>query len=696
LCDVNGLPSPANVAYDLVDPGIVDGLVSWASSVGRAMEHDQIVDFHRRYHPLPVVSIALPMERIPAVSVDSYRGMRDVITHLVEVHGYRRLAFIRGPETHYYAQERYRAYVDALDAYGIPLDPNLVTPPRAFDSSTGVKGIKLLLDERKLRPQVDFEAVVTVTDLFALPALEELQARGLQVPNDVALAGFNDAVEGRFVTPPLTSVRLPFYEQGRKAVETLLAVLAGESVPDEVPLPSEMVVRRSCGCKSAAVLRASTGLTPDSSSVQAGRDETLAGMTQAVATFENLDAMWIEQLVDGFIAELGEESTGDFLGILDDVLFQVAAVVDNVAVMQDVLSVLRRDMLPYLSGTSLSRAQDLLQQARVMVAEVSERTRAYQVLQVERQAELLRDVSQSLLTTFDVGELMDAVVSELPRLDIPSAYLSLYENPFKPAEWSRLMLAYSMEGRAELDAGGVRFPSPKLMPEGMWPQGQQYSFVVTPLHFQDAQLGFILCEAGPRGGLVYEVLSTQIGNALQGALLLQGRKEAEAALGQAYAEVERQVAERTAELEQAQEESLLLQQEVIDAQQQALQQLSAPIIPVLEGVIVMPLIGTIDSLRARGITRSLLGGIREHRARVIILDITGVPIVDSGVAAYLNKTIQAARLKGARTIVTGVSDAVAETIVDLGIDWSGVETLGDLQTGLRIALQRRGPAEIGS
>ena len=90
------------------------------------------------------------------------------------------------------------------------------------------------------------------------------------------------------------------------------------------------------------------------------------------------------------------------------------------------------------------------------------------------------------------------------------------------------------------------------------------------------------------------------------------------------------------------------------------------------------------------VASALLAGIREHRAKVVILDITGVPIVDSGVADHLNKTIQAARLKGARTIITGISDAVAETIVDLGIDWSGVETLGDLQTALRVALAKMG------
>ena len=137
---------------------------------------------------------------------------------------------------------------------------------------------------------------------------------------------------------------------------------------------------------------------------------------------------------------------------------------------------------------------------------------------------------------------------------------------------------------------------------------------------------------------------------------------------------------------QAEVERERLQQEVIEAQQRTLKELSTPVIPVMEGVLVMPLIGSIDTMRARDITRALLAGITRHRARVVILDITGVPLIDSGVAGHLNKTIQAAQLKGARLIITGMSDAVAETVVDLGIDWSGIETLSDLQTGLRAVL----------
>ena len=172
--------------------------------------------------------------------------------------------------------------------------------------------------------------------------------------------------------------------------------------------------------------------------------------------------------------------------------------------------------------------------------------------------------------------------------------------------------------------------------------------------------------------------------------LRQGLQERDQAIGQLetlQAGLEKQVAERTADQER-------LQQEIIDAQRRLLQELSTPIIPVMDssqgGIIVMPLIGSIDTMRAQDIMRRLLAGIREYRAQVVILDITGVAVVDSGVANHLNKTIQAARLKGTHAIVTGISDAVAETVVDLGIDWGGIETLGDLQTGLVAALDRLG------
>jgi len=144
------------------------------------------------------------------------------------------------------------------------------------------------------------------------------------------------------------------------------------------------------------------------------------------------------------------------------------------------------------------------------------------------------------------------------------------------------------------------------------------------------------------------------------------------------------------ERQEAEAERERLQEEVIQAQKHAIQELSTPVIPIMDRIIVMPLIGSIDTMRARDITRSLLAGITQHRAKIVIVDVTGVSIMDTGIVNHLNKTIQAARLKGAHTIVTGISDSVAEAIVDLGIDWSEITTLSDLQTGLLTALSNLG------
>ncbi len=154
--------------------------------------------------------------------------------------------------------------------------------------------------------------------------------------------------------------------------------------------------------------------------------------------------------------------------------------------------------------------------------------------------------------------------------------------------------------------------------------------------------------------------------------------------------LEHKVRQRTAELQESIEGREQLQQQIIAAQQQTIQELSTPIIPIMERIIIMPLVGVVDSLRTKQTMRALLAGISQYQAEVVILDITGVPVVDSGVAEHLDKTIQAARLKGAHVIITGISEAVAEAIVDLGIDWSRIETLPDLQTGLLAALGNKG------
>ena len=694
-----------NRIYDLIVPDNVDGLVISSGSLSSSVSAEEFEGFCDRYRSFPLVSIGLALEGIPSVLIDNVQGLHDVISHLIEAHGCRRIGFIRGPEGHQEADLRYRTYTEVLAEHGLTLDPALVTPGN-FLYAAGVTAIRSLLDDRNLQPQVDFDAIVASNDNMAIGAMDALRDRGIGVPWDVAVIGFDDLRESQFVTPPLTTVRQPIYEQGKRAVEMLLALMAGEEVPDQVTLPTQLVVRQSCGCYSQTVLQAAVGLDagpekPEQrfgaetfeASLVAQRQEIVSEIAHAVAgRFGRADpetaSVWAEQLLDGFVGGMEGGSSIEFLSALDEVLRQTAEAGDNVAAWQGVLSVLHHRLLSTIDDDAvLLRVEGLWQQARVLIGEAQ----AHQRFQADQHAQVLIEVGQALITAFDVDQLMDRLAEGLAQLGIARSYLSLYEDDTASSvEWARWILAYEGGRRVELEAGGRRFPSIQLVPDGIPAGGESYSIVVEPLWFQEDQIGFVLFEAGLQDGMVCEALGGNLSSALKGALLLEERRRAETILKNAYAEVEQRIDERTAELQREVAQRERLQQEVIEAQKAALQELSTPIIPVMERIIVVPLVGNIDSVRARDITRMLLAGIRKHKARVVILDITGVPIVDSGVADHLNRTIRAARLKGARTIVTGISDAVAETIVDLGIDWGSIETLANLQTGLLAALNSLG------
>ncbi|MBY8914538.1 STAS domain-containing protein [Bacillus sp. YC2] len=128
-------------------------------------------------------------------------------------------------------------------------------------------------------------------------------------------------------------------------------------------------------------------------------------------------------------------------------------------------------------------------------------------------------------------------------------------------------------------------------------------------------------------------------------------------------------------------------EKTVSLQKIALQELSAPLIPVFENVTVMPLVGTIDTERAKQIMENLLNGVVKHRAQVVLIDITGVPVVDTMVAHHIIQASEAVRLVGAKCLLVGIRPEIAQTIVNLGIDLSQVITKNTLQKGIQTALE---------
>jgi rsbT co-antagonist protein RsbR len=142
------------------------------------------------------------------------------------------------------------------------------------------------------------------------------------------------------------------------------------------------------------------------------------------------------------------------------------------------------------------------------------------------------------------------------------------------------------------------------------------------------------------------------------------------------------------ERKRAEQERVRLQEEIIRTQTAALAELSTPLIPVSDRVMVMPLIGTVDARRAQDVLDTLLHGIAESKAEVAILDITGVPLVDAQVANGLVRAAHAVQLLGAQVVLTGIRPEVAQTLVGLGVDLSGIITRSTVQSGIAYALER--------
>lgn len=128
----------------------------------------------------------------------------------------------------------------------------------------------------------------------------------------------------------------------------------------------------------------------------------------------------------------------------------------------------------------------------------------------------------------------------------------------------------------------------------------------------------------------------------------------------------------------------------IQGQQEAIRELSTPVLLLRPGLLLLPIIGLIDTRRARQLTEQLLRSIRSNRAAVVVIDVTGVPSVDTKVANHLVQTVEAARLMGAHSIVSGIAPDIAQTMVRLGIDLRRIRTVGDLQSGIEEAERQLG------
>ncbi len=218
----------------------VDGLVVLA----RSLSTQDLASIARSV-PVVVLASHSGRHRVDFVGADSRGGARQVTSHLIEEHGYRDFAFISGPARSPDSMERFAGFAEAMAAAGLPV-PGSPDAEGGFTEAGGERAMHAVLAAR-IRPP---HAVVIGNDEMAIGAMTALRAARLRVPTDIALTGFDDIASARHVRPALTTVRQPMRDLGERSLEVLLDRIGKPTSPRRsVVLPTQVVVRRSCGCR---------------------------------------------------------------------------------------------------------------------------------------------------------------------------------------------------------------------------------------------------------------------------------------------------------------------------------------------------------------------------------------------------------------------------------------------------------------
>ncbi|GEM_PF-951296 len=479
-----------NAIYGFVGPSCADAVVSLSASLANTVGTEAVLEFCRRFDPLPVVHVGIEAKARRWFRVDGYSSSRKAVEHLIDVHGRRKIAYIRGPADVKDADDRYQGYLDALAGRGAEADPELVYVGD-FYREAGERAVLAIMDERKK----SFDALVSANDYMAVYAIRALRNRGIRVPEDVAVFGFDDIDVSRDCFPPLSTIRQPIREILKIAVEAAArAAENGERGDGRNPVtgivPAELVLRRSCGCSGSA---------PD-------EEDPCPD-----AEFSR----WAE----AYVAEGSYEQACAFLDYAEGsgesfppIYARVQASVEGAGIDCETA----RHALSTLVRVDAERRS------------ARERMRRSEDEQIQRMAgELAGSVGE--------GRLGSALEGVLKRAGISFYLVAEYEE----GTGSARVVKSSAKG-----AEGVRFDSARIAPEGLGEFEDNRSLVVLPLYVGEQRLGHLVADALPDRPIILELLREHLSAAIMALRAERTTKERETRL-------EELVRERTEALEKA-------------------------------------------------------------------------------------------------------------------------------------------------
>ncbi|MEO7033490.1 MAG: substrate-binding domain-containing protein [Polyangiaceae bacterium] len=506
-----------NFLFDLLRPGDFDGILVLSGSLGNQLGVAAFDEWLKRYDGVPMVSMGVELARCPNVIADGAPGMTELLSHLVEQHTCRRIAFVRGPVTSFEAEERFAAYRTVLARFGIAEDPRLILPGDLLRES-GAAAVRELFDARGITVEA-VSAISCANDLMALGAMDALRDRGVSIPSQIAVTGFDDGEIGKCAVPPLTTVQQPTDRLGREGMRRLLAAMDGTEGPQLIRLPTTLVARRSCGCSRSSLLLEGRSSTRSARSLEAAilerRDLVFAELSRSArGSFMGAGLRWEERLVMAVIADLRSRKEGAFLSALDQLMSGLQRAGGELSQVQPMLGTLRRLLHDCASDDrdAIARVNDLIDGARELVSEWLVRGEKLRRMEVIEFMRALSRVSGRLLRSPVGGHERASFEQGLRQLGFGSLCLGIFEEPGRASEHCQCLAAFESSGRL---ASQARFRSNEFSASQVFDQ-ERGPLLVQALVYDDEPMGLLTVPLGNYHTSLYEQMRETLANCMRG------------------------------------------------------------------------------------------------------------------------------------------------------------------------------------
>lgn len=513
--------------YDYINPNDAAGIITWASTTS-----DSNNPLYQKFKNHPRVSLSTVQPGMKSIIADSYSGMKEVLEHLIKKHNRTKILIIRGPIDNDYAQERYKAYQDVLNAEGLGINDKLISDIGRWELERGVDCVSDFIDNRRLVPGKDFDALVAVNDKLALGALTEFKRRKIRVPETVSVIGFNGSQEAVSFSPSVTTGAMPFINQGYQGVKSIIEMESGNFQSTIMKLPTTILYGQSCGCLSERVNNAIAGnvintnfnikkrfnkknepvISNTNIQFEANKETTIRVIVEEVLPIISNNIItpklknYCLDVCNALVEDFKTSEKGHFIIILSRFLNYLRENRFNLEGVHDLLSLFRVHIGALIENyDNYLFAEDIISQGRVLVSEICLKQREKETQDAYDETVKLQKLSSKLMTAFSMDAVCNVLSKDLPTLKIDGVYICIYND--NDSDFYTAYGHYNKKGQQKI-------PAETLFPPDFTNSCNGVVFAIHSLMLERQKIGHIIYEINSENGILYTTLTDQISSTI--------------------------------------------------------------------------------------------------------------------------------------------------------------------------------------